>query len=237
MKDHKLSLMAIGHEIWLGDVKTEDVGAELALSYGHNMKQDGSLDPERITPLVYTPTGTTQTPSLNPKDDHYQIRFSADDDGYYTAVVDLSTVVISKTDEGRQIGPRHQFKNVTYAGAFHQMAKRVIPIGEAGQFDGGLVHGILEIVPNEPMMAVGGEAELKVYYEGQPLLAAEVKAVSQKEGKDIWIMKTDEEGVARGPITTDGEWMFLVRHVDPTKKVSEEFDETVFVSTLVVEAR
>lgn len=49
-------------------------------------------------------------------------------------------------------------------------------------------------------------------------------------------MKTNEEGTVRGPITIDGEWMFLVRHADPTKKVTEEFDETVFVSTLVMEA-
>jgi len=38
MKDRRISLMAIDHEIWLGDVKTEDDGTELALSYGHNMK-------------------------------------------------------------------------------------------------------------------------------------------------------------------------------------------------------
>ena len=55
MKDHKLSLMAIGHEIWLGEAKTSKSGVELSLLYGHNMKQDGSLDPKRITPLVYTP--------------------------------------------------------------------------------------------------------------------------------------------------------------------------------------
>lgn len=169
MKDHKLSLMAIGHEIWLGEAKTNGSGAELSLFHGHNMKQDGSLDPKRITPLVYTPAGSTLTPSLTPDEDHYKIGFSADGDGYYTAVVDLSTLVISKTDEGHQIGPRHQFKNVTYAGAFHQMAKRVIPVGEDGEFKGDLVHGILEIVPRDPMAAVGGEAELKVYYEGRPL--------------------------------------------------------------------
>jgi len=237
MKDHKLCLMAIGHEIWLGDAKTNNSGAELSLFYGHNMKQDGSLDLKRITPLVYTPTGATLTPSLAPKEDHYIIHFSADGDGYYTTVIDLSAVVFSKTDEGYQVGPRHQFKNVTYAGAFHQMAKCIIPIGEAGEFKGEPVHGILEIVPREPKMAVGGEAELKVYYEGRPLPKAEVKAVSQKEGKDVWTMKTDEEGIAKGPITADGEWMFLVRHVDPTKKASEEFDETVFVNTLVMEAR
>jgi len=40
-------------------------------------------------------------------------RFSAENGGYYTTVVDLSPVVISKTDECRKIGPRHQFKNVT----------------------------------------------------------------------------------------------------------------------------
>lgn len=237
MKDYKLSLMAIGHEIWLGEAKSNSSGAELSLFYGHNMKQDGSLDPKRITPLVYTPAGSALTPSLTPKEDHYKIGFSAEGDGYYTAIADMSAVIFSKTDEGYQVGPRYQFKNVTYAGAFHQMAKRVIPIGDAGEFKGNLVHGILEIVPKEPRMAVGGEAELRVYYEGQPLPAVEVKAVSQKEGKDLWTMKTDDEGVARGPITTDGEWMFLVRHVDPTKKVNEEFDETVFVNTLVMEAR
>jgi len=237
MKDHKLFLMAVGHEIWLGDANVEDNGVEIALSYGHNMRPDGSLDPNRITPLVYTPANATLTPSIASDENHYMIKFSAEGDGYYTAVVDLSAVVISKTDEGHQIGPKHQFKNVTYAGAFHQMAKCVIPVGEAGEFNGDLVHGILEIVPKEPMMRVGGEAELKVYYEGQPLPAADVKAVSQKEGKDLWTMKTDDEGVARGPITIDGEWMFLVRHRDPTKKVSEEFDETVFINTLVMEAR
>jgi uncharacterized GH25 family protein len=237
MKDHKLFLMAVGHEIWLSNAKTSDTEAELSISFGHNMKQDGSVDPKRITSLVYTPAGTTLTPSLIHNEDHHLISFPAEDDGYYTAVVDLSAVVISKTDEGHQIGPKHQFKNVTYAGAFHQMAKCVIPVGEAGEFNGDLVHGILEIVPKEPMMRVGGEAELKVYYEGQPLPATDVKAVSQKEGKDLWTVKTDEEGVARGPITIDGEWMFLVRHRDPTKKVSEEFDETVFINTLVMEAR
>ena len=31
--------------------------------------------------------------------------------------------------------------------------------------------------------------------------------------------------------------MFLVRHADGTKRVNEEFDETVFVNTLVLESR
>jgi len=50
-------------------------------------------------------------------------------------------------------------------------------------------------------------------------------------------MMTDEGGVARGPITTDGEWIFLVRHVDPSKKVEEGSDESIFASALAKKAR
>jgi uncharacterized GH25 family protein len=88
-----------------------------------------------------------------------------------------------------------------------------------------------------PWCQVGQEAELQVFYEGKPLASAEVKAVSKKEGTDMALVKADEQGKARIPITTDGEWMFLVRHKDPSKKVNDMFDESVFVSTLVMEAR
>lgn len=236
MEGCTLASMIKGHEIWLDGVKTDNPDVELFLSYGHNMRRNGLVDPIRIKPLVYTPTGATLTPILTPNNDHYLIRFLAEGDGYYTVVVNLSAVVFSQTAEGDQLGPKYQFKNVTYAGAFHQMAKRVIPIGDAGEFNDSIIHGILELVPSKPKLNTGEEVELTVYYEGRPLPAAEVRAVSQKEGKEIWAVKTNEEGTVRGPITIDGEWMFLVRHADPTKKVTEEFDETVFVSTLVMEA-
>jgi uncharacterized GH25 family protein len=78
---------------------------------------------------------------------------------------------------------------------------------------------------------------MQVFYEGKPLADEDVKAVSQKLGKEMALVKTDSQGIARIPISTDGEWMFLVRHKDPTKKVNDMFDESVFVSTLVMQAR
>lgn len=78
---------------------------------------------------------------------------------------------------------------------------------------------------------------MQVFYEGRPLAFEDVKAVSRKEGKEMALVKTDEQGKVRIPVTTDGEWMFLVRHKDPSKKVIDMFDESVFVSTLVMEAR
>lgn len=34
------SFWPIGHEIWLGDAKVDDMRAEIVLSYGHNMRRD-----------------------------------------------------------------------------------------------------------------------------------------------------------------------------------------------------
>jgi uncharacterized GH25 family protein len=78
---------------------------------------------------------------------------------------------------------------------------------------------------------------MKVFCEDKPLASADVKAVFKKEGKEMAVAKTDENGVARIPVSENGQWMFLVRHLDPTKKVNEEFDESVFLNTLVLEVR
>lgn len=230
-----LTRMAQGHEMWLEKANIEDGNVELALLYGHNMRVDGIADPERITPIVYSPDRTTLEPALTSKEDRHLLTFQAEKEGHYTTIVDLVSVMLSQTKEGYLVGPRFKFKDVIYAGAFHQMAKRIVSIGDAGAYRGELVHGILEIVPKDIRCEVGSEVELNVFYEGKNLASAEVKAISKEEGKEMALVTTDENGIAKVPIACDGEWMFLVRHRDPTKKVSEEYDESVFVSTLVME--
>lgn len=205
------------------------------LLYGHNMRADGIADPEKITPIVYSPDGATLEPALASKEDHHLLTFQTEKEGCYTTIVDLASVIISRTKDGYQFGPRFKFKDVIYAGAFNQMAKKIVPIGDTGTYRGEPVHGILEILLKDIRCEVGSEVELNVYYEGKNLASAEVKAVSKKEGKEMALVTTDENGLAKVPITGEGEWMFLVRHRDPTKKVSEEYDESVFVSTLVME--
>ena len=59
----------------------------------------------------------------------------------------------------------------------------------------------------------------------------------EKEGKLMADTKTDDQGWAKVPLTVSGDWMFKVLHRDPTKKVSDQFDLTNFVTTLVIEAR
>lgn len=237
MDNSKITLMIQGHEIWLEKSKLEDNNSELAVMFGHNMRQDGVADVTRLTTFIYSTDGTRFEPSLIPGDARHIIRFRAEEAGYYTAIADLGRIVLSQTKDGYERGPRSMFKDVIYAGAFHQMAKTIIPVNSAGEFKGTLVHGILEIVPKDYHCQVGRETELQVFYEGNPLAFEDVKAVSKVEGKEEAVVKTDGHGIARLPVTTEGDWMFLVRHRDPAKKVSEMFDESVFVTTLVLEAR
>jgi len=175
--------------------------------------------------------------ALTPGVDRHLIKFEASKDGFYTAFVDMGATVWSQTKEGYNEGPKFKFKDVIYAGAYHQMAKTIVAAGNPGEFRGLPLHGILEIVPKEPFGHVGEPMELTVLYEGKPLASADVKAISKREGKEMAVAKTDESGIARIPVSGDGQWMFLVRHSDPTKKISEEFDESVFVNTLVLEVR
>jgi uncharacterized GH25 family protein len=237
MEESKLELMIQGHEIWLEKSKVDGEDIELALMYGHNMRQDGIADANRLKAFNYHPDGSKFDLNLIPDKNRYLLKFKADNEGSYTTIVDMGSTILSKTKDGFMKGPRSQFKDVIYAGAYHQMAKILSPVGSNGGFNGRVMHGILETVPVTPWCPAGQEIELQVFYEGKPLAGEDIKAISKIEGKEMSLVKTDEQGIARIPVTRDGEWMFLVRHRDPTKKVSEEFDETIFVSTLVMEAR
>lgn len=226
-----------GHEIWLGEARLNGDQAEVALIYGDNMRPDGALDPKRINPTVYKPDGSTLKPAVSSEKDKHRLTFPCAGDGCYTATVDLVPVIITQDKEGYHIGPKYQFKNVTYSGAIIQMAKRILIVGDGQLQLKEPVHGILEIVPRKLRFSQGEVAEIRVFYEGKPLAAAEVKAISEKEGKVMAETKTDDQGWAKIPLTVAGDWMFKVLHRDPTKKVNDEFDTTNFVTTLVIEAR
>lgn len=59
------------------------------------------------------------------------------------------------------------------------------------------LNGILEILPCEIKVFKDREAELRVFYEDQPLADAEVKAVSDIEGKQMSLIMFLREGRRR----------------------------------------
>lgn len=56
-QNRKMALMARGHEIWLGGAQIRGSQVNLSLFYGHNMRQDGVPDPDKITSLVFPSSG------------------------------------------------------------------------------------------------------------------------------------------------------------------------------------
>ncbi|MDD1762252.1 MAG: DUF4198 domain-containing protein [Methanothrix sp.] len=235
MHENKLSLMVQGHEIWLE--KNGNGSAQLSIMFGHNMHRDGAVDIKRLMANVFDQNGGKVDAELLSGQDSNTLEFKAAKDGFYTAFVDMGVTIWSVNKDGYKEGPKFKYKDVTYSGAFHQMAKYIVAVGKAGEYKSSPLHGILEIIPKEPNFQVGSDALLTVMYEDKPLVGVEVKAVSKNEGKEMALVKTDRSGSVRIPITVAGEWMFLARYNDSSKKVNEEFDESVFINTLVMEAR
>ena len=235
-QDRKMALMAGGHEIWLGDVQVKGSQVNLSLFYGHNMRQDGVPDPDKITSLVFPPSGPIFKPGISVNGGSLLLGFDAPVAGYYTIIANQGIQVISQIKNGYVLGPRSKFKDVIYAGAFHQIAKRIVAVRKRGVYTTDLAHGILEIIPGSPECEVGDRLMLKARYGGRPLPHAGITVVSGKKKRKLAVLKTDEKGEAAIKIPWDGEWMFLLNHRDPFKKMNQEFDESVFVCTLVMEA-
>jgi uncharacterized GH25 family protein len=232
----KMVLMVFGHEIWLEGTKVKGSNVDIKLAYGHNMKADGHVDSKRISPVVYTPGRKRIVPDFKSKADHHIVTFKVEKPGYYISVVDLSPIIFSKTkNEVYNQGPKKMYNDIVYAGAFHQMAKKIVPFGDVSEYKPQHVHGILDLLPVSPQLTLNEDSGLIVLYEGKPVSGVIVKAISKEEGKDMASAVSDANGIVRLPIKRKGTWLFIARHNDPSKAVEDEYDETVFVSTLVME--
>ena len=100
-------LMAGGHEIWLEPTKTIGKDVEITLAYGHNMKSDGTPDPERLIPGVYITDGEKINTVLKSKNEQFTLCFRGEQPGYYVPVVDMAPVILTHTAEKNyQRGPK-----------------------------------------------------------------------------------------------------------------------------------
>jgi uncharacterized protein YfaS (alpha-2-macroglobulin family) len=155
--------------------------------------------------------------------------------GYYISAVDLLPVMISiSRSEGCKLGPRKMFRDIVYAGAYRQMAKIIVPVGDAGRYRARHVHGILDIMPDAANLVTGMDISLTLLYEGKAVSGVGVCAISKKDGISKASGKTDDNGIVRLPVPGDGTLMFLARYRDRSKFVEDEYDETIFVTTLVM---
>jgi uncharacterized GH25 family protein len=223
-----------GHEVWLSNPsfckKTGICSADLL--YGHNMEPDKKAPTEYVNVTVLDAGGNAIESSIEEIEKGHRITFKGNGNAPYTMYNETLPVIWNLINDGSwTAGVKRDFTNVKTSATYQMYAKMVFSEGEPTKLE----QAMLEIVPDTYELAVGKKASFKVLYEGKPLCGKEMKFFS-KESKEEIYDKTDANGIVSFDVNSPGDWMILMRFKDTAKAVADEFDETVFIMTLVMKA-
>ncbi len=228
------SRMMYGHELWLDRYERRDGRISVYGYYGHKLNPDKPMPTDYANVIVYDDDGRAGDPEKEIVRKPAGWMFSFEDKGadVYTVYVDSNSVWVTN-DEGWHRGTKRDWDNVTYSGAANMVAKRIISKNSADP--GDVMHAALEIMPVKAVFKVGEEASMRILYEGKPLKGNKC-IVFNRNWQDLRTVSADDDGVLRFVADQPGMYIIVTKHVDPNKSVSEEFDETVFNTSLTIEA-
>jgi uncharacterized GH25 family protein len=228
----QLSKVYLGHELWIDTPSLTADTVSCHLRYGHNMNVDGVAPKNYVNSIVYTPDDRSLRANEKLEKDGYLLSCKKTSDGDFTFYIDSSSVWCQDKNKKWTMGPKSSINDVTYSGAFQLVAKKIVPVNSAGMFM-PISYSVLDILPEAREIRVGDSITFNVSYDGKKLNNSQMKAYCKEA--DVDRMVEISNGKATTTIDHKGTWMFLVRLRDETKKVNEEYDETVFVTTLVME--
>ncbi len=228
------SRMRYGHELWLDKIIRDGNMVSVFGYYGHKLNPDKPMPTDYANILLYDDNGRVDNPDREIVRKPAGWKFTYEDKGadVYTMYIDSNSVWVTNK-EGWHRGTKRDWDDVTYSGAANMVAKRII--SRNGADPGNVMHAALEIMPEKAVFKVGEEAVMKVLYEGEPLKGKKC-IVFNRGWQDLRNMTTDVKGELRFTADLPGLYIIVTNHADPNKRVDEEFDETVFHSSLTIEA-
>jgi uncharacterized GH25 family protein len=228
------SRMRYGHELWLDKIVRDGNMVSVFGYYGHKLNPDKPMPTDYANILLYDDNGRVDNPDREIVRKPAGWKFTYEDKGadVYTMYIDSNSVWVTNK-EGWHRGTKRDWDDVTYSGAANMVAKRII--SRNGADPGNVMHAALEIMPEKAVFKVGEEAVMKVLYEGEPLKGKKC-IVFNRGWQDLRNMTTDDKGELRFTADLPGLYIIVTNHADPNKRVDEEFDETVFHSSLTIEA-
>jgi uncharacterized GH25 family protein len=127
-----------------------------------------------------------------------------------------------KTPNGFRNTSKQQVPSAEDSLSSIKFAKAIFQASAAGSHEYGKIIGHrLELVPlGNPFLAKPGEnLQIKVYFDGKPLIGIEVETgdgITPMEEKDIPRFKTDNQGIAVVPISKGGPQLFVVDYILPS---------------------
>jgi uncharacterized GH25 family protein len=228
-----------GHEIWLEHDKLHAHPGdtiECKLLLGHNMVVDGMANINNVKATLFDPEGQKHDLAADAGDGCLILRFDPVLNGHHTIAVEYDAGIYTVTDDGWHRGPKSDYENVKGSGYYHQYARLIVSVGHGGPKDLNSIPGHeLEIIPVDFRHYHAGEAiELQVIYDGAALAGAVINAASGGDGSDAASATTDSGGIASIKLDRSGNWIFKVRHTDPGKSASGQYDEKVITAVLSV---
>ena len=228
------SRMIYGHELWLETIKTEGSDISVFGYYGHKLTPDKPMPTDYANPILYDDNGRAANPEREIVRGPAGWKFTFKDEGadVYTLYIDSNSVWVTN-NEGWHRGTKRDWEGVNYSGASNMVAKRIV--SRDGKNPGSVMHAALEIMPEKAKFDVGSEAKMTVLYEGKPLKKNKC-IVYNRNWQDLKTILTDDDGVLKFAADQPGTYIIVTKHTDPEKRVDEEFDETVFSTSLTIEA-
>jgi uncharacterized GH25 family protein len=228
------SRMMYGHELWLEKVEVEGKEISVFGYYGHKLNPDKPMPTDYANPVLYDDNGRAETPEREIVRGPAGWRFTFPDKGadVYTFYVDSNSVWVTNK-EGWHRGTKRDWEGVNYSGASNMVAKRII--SRDGTSPGSVMHAALEIMPGKAKYKTGEAASMDILYEGKPLKGNKC-IVYNRRWQDLRTIPADDNGVLRFVMDEPGIYIIVTKHTDPNKSVADEFDETVFDTSLTIEA-
>ena len=219
-----------GHEIWLENASVKDGIFSADLAYGHNMKQDGIAPDRYINPIVFDSDGNAIEYTIEKTETKRTISFKGTGRMPYTMYVESIPVIWNVINDGTwKAGFKRDFTNIKSSASYQMYSKMIFSKETPSRME----HATLDILPCFSTVRVDDLASFEISYEGKPLTKKEVKFYCRCTEEEFY-SNTDDGGIATMKMSHPGEWMVLVRHKDSTKCIENEFDESVFIVTLVV---
>lgn len=225
-----------GHEIWLEyEMQQLIIGKafECKLLLGHNMAKDGVADAKKVKAAVINSRKKEDLP-VDTTDSCLAVKFIPDLETSHIVVVEYDAGIYTVTEDGWFKGPKKDYVNVKRSGHYYQYAKTIISV--CGNEKINPVTGQeLEIIPaGIGHYHVGDTIELKVLYDGAALVnSALTAAVGGNGGKSIEAA-VGADGTAAVFLDQPGNWMFKVRHADPSKGIEYRYDEKVITAVFTI---
>ena len=227
-----MSMVIRGHEMWLQEPLREGDRYSAELRFGHNMEPDGSAPDDYVHPTVIDCDGNSVETRFERIDQGHRICFRDTGRAPYTLYNESVPVIWNIIKGGAwKAGLKRDFSDVESSSAFQMYAKVILSDGEPSATE----QAVLEIVPDTGRLKVGTDAGFAVLYEGRPLAGQDLKFFCKSTGETRMI-RTDDGGRAVLSVTDPGDWMVLMRYRDESKSSEDEFDDSVFIMTLVMKA-